>query len=240
MKENKELQEAPQTVEEQQTAKPAGAWKRLISKKWAYPAIYMAAAAIIFSLMWWYQGTVSDKLTGSDTTAGSAITEPDKAKPTSPDDAVPANATVEEMAWPVTDHTVLDVVSNYYDKNASAEEKAASMLQYGDQFIPQTGIALAREDNQTFDILATKSGKVTAVDKQPLVGQFVEITHPDGLVTVYQSLDNVKVAVGAEVKKGDLIAQAGRNELEKDEGIHLHFEVRQGESTLNPMDVLPK
>lgn len=240
MKENKELQEAPQTIEEQHTAKPAGAWKRLLGKKWAYPAIYMAAAAIIFSLMWWYQGTVSDKLTGSDTTAGSAITEPDKAKPNSPDDAVPVNANVEEMAWPVTDHTALDVVSNYYDKNASAEDKAAAMLEYQEQFIPQTGIALAREDEQTFDVLAAKSGKVTAVDKQPLVGQLVEITHPDGLVTVYQSLDNVKVKVGTEVKKGDVIAQAGRNELEKDEGVHLHFEVREGESTLNPLDVLPK
>ncbi|MEO3947234.1 M23 family metallopeptidase [Gorillibacterium sp. CAU 1737] len=238
MKENKDLQDAPQTTEEQQTAKPAGTWKRMLSKKWAYPAIYLAAAAIIFSLMWWYQGTVSDKLTGSDTPQ-TAMTEPDKTKPT-PDDAVPANATVEEMAWPVADRTALDVVSNYYNKNASAEEKAAAMLEYQDQFLPQTGIALAREDSKTFDVLAAKGGKVTAVDKQPLVGQFVEITHPDGLVTVYQSLDSVKVAVGTEVKKGDVIAQAGRNELEKDAGIHLHFEVRQGDTTLNPNDVLPK
>ncbi|WP_438435095.1 peptidoglycan DD-metalloendopeptidase family protein [Gorillibacterium sp. sgz500922] len=239
--ENKNLQEAPQTVEERQTAKPAGAWKRLLSKKWAYPAIYMAAAAIIFSLMWWYQGSVSDKLAGSDTTAGAAVSQTDNAKTSAPDDAVPANAAVaEEMQWPVTDHTALDIVSNYYDKNASAEDKAAAMLQVEDQFIPQTGIALAREDEQTFDVLAAKSGKVTAVDKQPLTGQLVEITHPDGLVTVYQSLDNVKVKVGAEVKKGDVIAQAGRNELEKDEGVHLHFEIRQGETTLNPTDVLPK
>ena len=32
-------------------------WKRLFSKKWAFPAIYLAAAALILSLVWWYSAS---------------------------------------------------------------------------------------------------------------------------------------------------------------------------------------
>ena len=38
----------------------------------------------------------------------------------------------------------------------------------------------------------------------------------------------LKLLKDAEVKQGDIIAKAGRNELEKEDGVHLHFEVRQG------------
>jgi stage II sporulation protein Q len=89
-------------------------------------------------------------------------------------------------------------------------------------------------------VVAALSGKVTAVDQNPVVGNLVEITHSNGLVTVYQSLSDVIVAKNADVKKGDVIAKAGRNELEKQEGIHLHFEVRQGADgpALNPETLL--
>lgn len=30
-------------------------WKRLLGKKWAFPAVYMIAAVLILGLMWWFQ-----------------------------------------------------------------------------------------------------------------------------------------------------------------------------------------
>jgi len=92
------------------------------------------------------------------------------------------------------------------------------------------GIDYARADNQSFDVLAAMSGTVSAVEKNPVIGNLVEITHANGLVTVYQSLSDIKVAKDQQVKKGDAIAKAGRNELEKEYGVHLHFEVREGQS----------
>ncbi|MNI75675.1 Stage II sporulation protein Q [compost metagenome] len=89
-------------------------------------------------------------------------------------------------------------------------------------------------------MLAVASGKVTAVEKNPVVGNLVEITHSNGLVSVYQSLSEVTVTKDADVKKGDVIAKAGRNELEKEQGVHLHFELRQGQGgpAVNPEQYL--
>jgi stage II sporulation protein Q len=96
------------------------------------------------------------------------------------------------------------------------------------------GVDLASADNKAFDVVAAMSGKVTLVEIHPTNGNVVEITHPNGLRTIYQSLGDVQVNNGDEVKQGTIIAKAGRNELEKDEGVHLHFEVRDNEKPVNP------
>ena len=46
-------EEAPKTVQGAQGS--PSAWKRLLAKKWVFPATYVAAAAIILTLMWVYQ-----------------------------------------------------------------------------------------------------------------------------------------------------------------------------------------
>ncbi|MGW9128919.1 peptidoglycan DD-metalloendopeptidase family protein, partial [Paenibacillus chitinolyticus] len=55
---------------------------------------------------------------------------------------------------------------------------------------------------------------------------------------VYQSLDNVTVKPGDEVTQGQVLGSAGRNEYEKDAGIHLHFEVRVDNKAVNPEQYL--
>lgn len=138
------------------------------------------------------------------------------------------------------DRAALDVSIPFYDTNASNEVKQAAMIQYNDQLTPHTAIDLKAKDGAAFDVLAALSGKVTAVEQNPVVGSLVEITHSNGLISVYQSLAEVKVTKGAEVKKGDVIAKAGRNEFEKEDGVHLHFEVRQvsDNAALNPETIL--
>jgi stage II sporulation protein Q len=144
------------------------------------------------------------------------------------------------MRWPVKDRSELEVSLPFYDAKASNELRQAAMVEYEDTFSPHLGIDFARQDNQTFDVLASLSGKVTNVEMNPLVGNLVEITHSNGLITIYQSLSDVVIAKGADVKKGDVIAKAGRNELEKDEGYHVHFEVRQGKdgAPVNPEQII--
>jgi stage II sporulation protein Q len=227
---NKE--EAPKSNEGAQNS-PSFSWKRFLAKKWVFPATYMAAAAIILTLMWVYQDTGKSAYTDelgfgkskSATVTGNVM------KP----DAVAANTVAETMQKPFKEKE-MDVILPFYDSKAAKEVRQAAMVEYEDTFTPHMGVDFAKKDNQTFDVLAAMSGKVTAVEKNPVVGNLVEITHSNGLVTVYQSLAELKVAKDTEVKKGDAIAKAGRNELEKDQGVHLHFEVRQGQSgqSVNP------
>ncbi|MCS7459981.1 M23 family metallopeptidase [Paenibacillus doosanensis] len=226
-------EEAPKTNEGAQTS-PSFSWRRLLAKKWVFPATYMAAAAIILTLMWVYQdagkSSTGNEL-GIDSTPSATVTD-NVMKP----DAMAVNGSTETMQWPFKDRSELEVVLPFFDSKASNEVRQTAMVEYGDTFTPHMGMDFSRPDNQAFDVMAAMSGKVTAVEKNPVVGNLVEITHPNGLVTVYQSLTDIKVAKDAEVKKGDIIAKAGRNELEKEQGNHLHFEVRQGENgqAVNP------
>jgi stage II sporulation protein Q len=230
---NKELQkeEALKTVE---GAQGQASWKKLLAKKWVFPAVYMAAAAIILTLMWVYQGADNKSATGTDggLTVSSSETTPGG------NAAVPVTANAETMQWPVKDKSAVKTSLGFYDTGATDEEKAAAMVSFENTMQPHTGIDFSSPDNQPFDVAAASSGKVTIVEQNPVVGHIVEIESPNGLVTVYQSLAEVKVAKGAEIKKGDIIAKAGRNELEKDEGYHVHFEVRQDGNAVNPAQYL--
>jgi stage II sporulation protein Q len=227
-------QQAPKSNEGAQ-GNAAFSWKRLLSKKWVFPATYMAAAAIILTLMWVYQdagkSVLKDEFAVGQDAAKSTVTD-SVMKP----DTVAVNTVMETMQKPFNETGELEVVLPFFDSKASSEVRQAAMVEYGDTFTPHMGIDFAKPDNQSFDVLAAMSGKVTAVEKNPIVGNLVEITHSNGLVTVYQSLAEMAVVKDAEVKKGDIIAKAGRNELEKDQGVHLHFEVRQGQGgqAINP------
>lgn len=234
---NKQVQEAKGPRESKDaapTAAPAFSWKRMLGKKWVFPAVYMVAAALILTLVWVYQGSSGTSTGLEKETVGQSVNKAENGE------AVPVAAPAETMQWPVKERGELEVIMPFYEEGAGADVKQAALIEYNDTFTPHLGIDLARQDDKEFDVLAALSGKVSRVEKNPLVGYQVEITHPNGLVTVYQSLASVAVQKDAEVKKGDVIAKAGRNELEKDHGTHVHFEVRQGAegASVNPEQYL--
>ena len=63
------------------------------------------------------------------------------------------------------------------------------------------------------------------------------IQHDDGLVTLYAHASKVLVSVGTRVRQGQLIARVGSTG--RATGPHLHFEVRKGEATIDPMSLIP-
>jgi len=227
------FEESPKTVAGNSAVHPTG-WRKLLSRRWVFPAAYMAAAAIIVAILWLNSGTGSKKdaqsvpgLTGVENEASAGQTE---ASP----DASQAAAEGEALHWPVKDRNALSVILPFYDEKASDTERQAAMVQYKDTFTPHMAVDLASKDNKTFDVLAAAGGKVLVADQHPTNGYEVQIQHPDGLVTVYESLSELKVAVGDTVEQGDVIGKAGTSELEKDEGVHVHFEVLKNGTPVNP------
>lgn len=233
---NQKKEEAPNSMQGAPYT-PSG-WRKLLARKWVFPATYMAAAAIILTLMWVYQDAGKNSV--SEVDLGLKVSNEKQESQLPTPDAVEVTAPVETMQWPVVNRNEVKVSLPFYDSQASNEVRQAAMIEYGDTLTPHVGIDFKKEDGSAFDVVAAMSGKVTLVEKNPVVGHQVEITHSNGMVTVYQSLAEVKVVKDAEVKKGDIIAKAGRNELEKDEGVHLHFEVRQGAggAVINPQQIL--
>ncbi|MGO4110653.1 peptidoglycan DD-metalloendopeptidase family protein [Paenibacillus sp. YAF4_2] len=236
---NKPKQDSPKNVlGEVSAAKSSNGFKRLLSRKWVTPALFMTAAAIIVALMWIYQGSDDTKETSATTTeqtdsaVGNEAVKPD-------DQALEEVRKGEKLEWPVANKDILDEVLPYYDANATSEQKAQAVIQIGENTLaPHLGVDFADPSDQPFDVLAALSGQVTRVEKHPTNGNVVEISHGNGLVTVYQSLSDIQVAVGDEVKQGTKIAVAGRNDLERDLGVHLHFSVKEDGKSVNPASIV--
>jgi stage II sporulation protein Q len=195
----------------------------------------MVAAMVILTLMWVYQNSQStntvDSGTELQTTSETVITEEAL-------DSLAVTAETNTLAWPVANYEALEVIMEFFDANDSQEENQAAMVEYGDTYTPHLGMDLASSNNETFEVLAAQAGQVIRVEQVPIAGQLIEIDHGNGLSTVYQSLSEVQVKQGDEVTRGQLIAKAGRNELEKELGVHLHFEVWSDDTPVNPIDYL--
>jgi len=216
--------------------RPSG-WKKLLSKRWVFPAAYMAAAAIIVTILWLNSGTgpkdPQQAVPGLTGVEGEASASGAASK-----EAAPVVANGETLRWPVAKMEEMTPIVPFYDATASLEEREAAMVEHENTFSPHMATDLARKDAASFNVLAALSGKVTVAGQTPANGYEVQIEHPDGLVTVYQSLTDVKVQVGDEVKQGDMIAAAGQSETEPGEGIHVHFEVRNNGQSVNPTTLI--
>jgi stage II sporulation protein Q len=216
--------------------RPTG-WKKFLSKRWVFPAAYMAAAAIIVTILWLNSGT--DPKDPQNTVP--SLTEVDGEAKTNGQSSPEATAVIsngETLRWPVAKIEDMNTIVPFYDATASVEDREAAMVEYNNTFTPHMATDLARKDAKSFEVLAALSGKVTIASQTPTNGYEVQIEHPDGLVTVYQSLTDLKVQVGEEVEQGDVIASAGQSELEPAEAAHVHFEVRNNGESVNPSTLI--
>ncbi|MDQ0415926.1 murein DD-endopeptidase MepM/ murein hydrolase activator NlpD [Croceifilum oryzae] len=88
-------------------------------------------------------------------------------------------------------------------------------------------------------IYAADSGRVVLVKSNPGgYGNYVVIAHGNNLSTLYAHMkrSGINVSVGQSVQKGQLIAYSGNEG--RSTGPHLHFEVHQGNTPVNPLNYL--
>jgi murein DD-endopeptidase MepM/ murein hydrolase activator NlpD len=84
-------------------------------------------------------------------------------------------------------------------------------------------------------VLASTDGVVSRVGADAGYGRFVELTHAEGVTTLYGHLDHFAtgIAPGAAVKAGSPVGQIGSTGAST--GVHLHFEVHDAKGQpLNP------
>jgi len=223
---------------------PTGGWKKIFRKKWVFPAMYMGAAAIILAFIMWYQNTndfsftndqqnVTQNKANQNTSANNAVGQSEQK-------SIPVNTGDKPLSWPVKPEVATETIMGFFDDTADKKSQEAALIQYENSYWPNSGIAIAAKDKKAFEVVAAAPGKVIKAEKDPMMGYQVEIQHDNGLVTVYSSLEDASVQEGETVETGSLIGLAGRSLLEKNLGIHLHFEVRKNGEPVSPEKYLAK
>lgn len=204
--------------------------KQFLRKRWVVPAIYLIAAAGVLSSVFFLQG--NDESTAPEDSV--AVQDPTGDYG---DNAIEVTTSSEVVKLPIEDENDFTVVGNYYDVNASEEEQQEALVYYDHSYYPNKGIDYAHVEGESFNVVASLSGTVLKAEKDSILGYVVEMKHDHGITTHYHSLESLDVEVGAMVKQGDILGQAGRNLYNEEAGVHVHFEVRQDEVPINPNDI---
>lgn len=101
--------------------------------------------------------------------------------------------------------------------------------------------AYAKGKNEGIDIAATagspvkaaQDGTVAAITQDADKVPILVVRHQDNLLTVYANVEGIKVAKGDTVKRGQQLAQ-----LRSGDNAYVHFEVRKGFDSVDPMPYL--
>lgn len=152
-------------------------------------------------------------------------------------ETLPVVNETKSLINPYTDPSVT-VGKNYYDYQGEEESQKNSILIHDDTYIQNTGIDYISEN--TFDVIAILEGTVITVKEDESLGKVVEVKHENNLVSTYQSLSELNVKKGDVVTQGQILGKSGTNELDKDLGNHLHFEIYENGQSVNPNNYLNK
>lgn len=84
-------------------------------------------------------------------------------------------------------------------------------------------------------IVAAADGQVVVAGWSGGYGREVQIAHGGGVVSLYGHMSGIVASPGSYVRRGQIIGYVGSSGLST--GPHLHFEVRQNGSPVNPLGV---
>ena len=220
--------------EKKRFSKKSG-FKRFLSKRWALPAIYLASAAILLIAVLWFQNSNEDTADSGDIKV-----QEHGSSGNGNEESIEVGSKLENVMLPVDDVDSVVVKTDFYDKNGSKESQENALIFYDNKYHMNRGIDLAMEDGKSFEVVSALSGTVAKVEDDALLGNTVVIEHQNGITTHYQSLTDIAVEVGDEVVKGQVIAKAGKSNLNEDAGVHVHFEIRKEGVAVNPNNYIGK
>ncbi len=138
-----------------------------------------------------------------------------------------------EIIRPYTSKDIT-IGKSYYDYKAEEENQEASIIYYENTYIQNTGVDYVSKE--VFDVNSIADGTVISVTQDDIVGQTIKIKHNNDMISVYQSVNDVKVKENDEVTKGQVIATSGTNNINSELGNHLHFELYNQNILVNPED----
>lgn len=146
------------------------------------------------------------------------------------DDSVnePVSSNVVSFGLPLAN---IDIIKSFSDKKLQFNE---TLKQY------EAHLATDFACEAGASVYSVCDGTIAEVGNSYLKGNYVVVSHGNNLKTVYASLsDDVAVAVGQSVKRGDILGVVANSAYgEMQQGAHLHFEMLDNDKRIDPSGYL--
>lgn len=150
---------------------------------------------------------------------------------------IPVVSTGSSIVRPYLDASV-SIGKTFYDYEGTSEEQEKSIIYYEDTYMQNSGVDYV--SSNVFDVVSVLDGTVISVEDNDILGTTIEVRHSNNLISVYQGLSNVKIEENMEVVQGQVLAQSGTSNINKDLGNHLHFELYHNGEIVNPEEYYNK
>lgn len=205
--------------------------KKRVLRKWVVYGVYALTFLSVFSSIYFIEKSLAPENTFNNDKDYIYVSK------TIFDDEVPVVATTTQIIRPYK-ATDIDIAKNYYDYKADAQSQQKALLYYENTYLQNSGIEYKGSNN--FDVVSILDGTVISIKTDNILGNVVEIRHDNDMISVYQSLSDVNVTENQDVKQGDTIGKSGTNNISKDLGDHLHFELIVNGQNVNPEEYYNK
>ena len=163
--------------------------------------------------------------------------EPDYVTETIVEDILPVINQTKKIIRPYQDKTVR-VLKNFYDYQSDEDLQKTSIIVHENNYIQNSGVDYGKDTE--FEVISILEGTVISVKEDDSLKGTIEIKHDNGFISVYQSLKDIKVKKDQVISQGQVLGTATTNELDKDLGNHLHFELLVSGQNVNPEIYLDK
>ena len=144
---------------------------------------------------------------------------------------VPTVATPTNIIRPYNNDEVVAEIP-YYNQEGTDKEQQSALIYYENIYMPNTGVMYTSDEE--FNCISVLDGKVIDIKDDDIMGKIVKIENNNNITTVYQSIDEVNVKVGDELKQGDVIGMSGKNKITGNDKYALHFEVYNKGAIIDP------
>ncbi len=199
--------------------------KKLKLKSYVLPSLYVC----LFIATFYITLIVSNSFTKTQTQEEKENL--DYVSETIVEDDQPVIKETKKIIKPYTNEKV-SIGKYFYNEKDENTKQENSITYHDNTYIQNSGIDYILEES--FDVVSILDGTVTSVTTDDLLGKIIEIKHDNDYVSVYQSLSTINVKKGDTVTQGQIIGKSGTNEMDKDMGNHLHFELYIKNKAVDP------
>ena len=206
-------------------------------KPFVVPAVYILSLAMLLTSVYFIERIINNVVFKSEDVTEVEEVEDVVSEDTDVTNDMPVVNTEPQIIKPYVNEKV-KVVKNYYDYQADNVSQEESILYYGDTYMQNSGIDYASDAE--FEVVSILDGVITEIVDDEIMGKTVKIKHSNDLVSVYQSMGTVDFKVNDNIGQGAIIGVSGENNISRDLGNHLHFELYYKGNVVNPDDYYGK